>query len=789
MTRYLIPTNVPRELRNHLFAPVRVLPAQGKRGLAGKTDKIPYHPKRQHGISTHSPRQWMRFDEAVALAALDQAKTPVIGMLIQPGVVCIDLDNVVQPNGTLSSWAEGVVKQMDSWAEVSPSGRGLHIWAFADEGVGFDFVGDLREDGSRMEVYLGSAPRHVTLTGHTVLARPCRRFTHAEVDDLCRHNARKRPVDQVISDVPDLLDEDELPDPASMELNNEAYELLIEHRVPEEDVSSFLVKVCKSLHANRVTSEQMLSLLWYAPEVADWLNAKRPCGVEAQMEYLWKWQVLTAFEYNAPVPSSAVPELFQVEGDPEDLGLNYVEPAPSVPLGDAPLSDAVLADGAMLGFGDLDEEEPEGAGELVSVTSVKAARGYATLDEILASARGPITDQWIIQDVITRGGVTILGGAPGAGKSFMALDIGLRVAADMRWGSRLDGNQGLEGFKSGMPVHQGVVVYILAEAPGTLAPRTNGWVIHNQVDTTGVPFLAITMNTQREANAGKIDIGSKQFQQKLVKKLGEIERDHGKLALVILDTFRASAPGVDENSSNEVGPLMGMLEKLASDLNTGMLVVAHTGKNKGSGLRGSNALDGGCDQVLIMGKEYKPLVKGGTPVKTWSLRIEKSRTGRFEGTTMPVAMHKVLTGRLTQDEDLTPEEVLVVGIPERAESHGQDSLGEGESEATPATPDPVIEREALVLPPSACDGTAMTPEDMEALVLTTIEFMCERDGWHRSGVVAKPELVGASLQRVPPWVDGVRPNEVSEALERLLAADDPLVMRGPHGGYMLTAII
>jgi hypothetical protein len=71
--------------------------------------------------------------------------------------------------------------------------------------------------------------------------------------------------------------------------------------------------------------------------------------------------------------------------------------------------------------------------------------------------------------------------------------------------------------------------------------------------------------------------------------------------LIVVDTFARCAVGVEENSARDVGIWVDACDSLRRELNCGVLVVHHTGK-QGNAMRGSSALYGAADCVLMQRK-------------------------------------------------------------------------------------------------------------------------------------------------------------------------------------------
>lgn len=118
--------------------------------------KVPLTCDGQAASST-DPATWDSYDRARQADAGDG-----IGYVLSAvdDVVCIDLDHALDERGRPVPWAaELLARAPRTWVEISPSGRGLHIWGRAD------FLGGRRlpQPGGGIEVY-GSG-RYITVTG------------------------------------------------------------------------------------------------------------------------------------------------------------------------------------------------------------------------------------------------------------------------------------------------------------------------------------------------------------------------------------------------------------------------------------------------------------------------------------------------------------------------------------------------------------------------------------------------------------------------------------------------
>lgn len=106
-------------------------------------------------ISVTDERAWSSFESAVESDCGDGAGFVLNG----DGVVCIDLDDVVA-DGVVSEQARALIDSLpETYVEFSPSGRGLHIWGFAQLDAGRRFV----VDEMKVEIYPDG--RYLTVTG------------------------------------------------------------------------------------------------------------------------------------------------------------------------------------------------------------------------------------------------------------------------------------------------------------------------------------------------------------------------------------------------------------------------------------------------------------------------------------------------------------------------------------------------------------------------------------------------------------------------------------------------
>jgi phage FluMu protein Com len=93
----------------------------------GNQTKVPY---RIDGLraSPTNPNDWTDF--VTASRAFDPARYNGLGFVLkrEDNIVCIDLDNCIGEDGQICDEAMNIVKILNSWTEISQSGKGLHIF-------------------------------------------------------------------------------------------------------------------------------------------------------------------------------------------------------------------------------------------------------------------------------------------------------------------------------------------------------------------------------------------------------------------------------------------------------------------------------------------------------------------------------------------------------------------------------------------------------------------------------------------------------------------------------------
>jgi putative DNA primase/helicase len=105
----------------------------------GKSTKVPYQTNGKTA-KTDDSQTWNAFDVVLGAWSKASARYQGIGFVFADSdeFAGIDLDNCIDDQGRLKDWVRPVIEQFrDTYSEISPSARGIKIWAVARlNGVG-----------------------------------------------------------------------------------------------------------------------------------------------------------------------------------------------------------------------------------------------------------------------------------------------------------------------------------------------------------------------------------------------------------------------------------------------------------------------------------------------------------------------------------------------------------------------------------------------------------------------------------------------------------------------------
>jgi len=177
---------------------------------------------------------------------------------------------------------------------------------------------------------------------------------------------------------------------------------------------------------------------------------------------------------------------------------------------------------------------------------------------------------YLVKGLLQKASYAVGYGAPSEGKTFVFLDIGYHVAAGLPW--------------MGAKTHAGLVLHLAYEGAGGLVKRAKA--LRQKYGNKDVPLYVVNAAFNLREKPGRQELGQ------LIAELPE------KPVLIVIDTLARALMGGDENSAQDVGAFNSAIAALIESTGACVLVIHHSGKNKGAGARGSSALLGAIDTEL-----------------------------------------------------------------------------------------------------------------------------------------------------------------------------------------------
>jgi hypothetical protein len=165
-------------------------------------------------------------------------------------------------------------------------------------------------------------------------------------------------------------------------------------------------------------------------------------------------------------------------------------------------------------------------------------------------------------------GILVVYGESGAGKSFVALNASCCIGAGRPW--------------HGHEVERGIVIYVAAENPKSIRRRIWAWKQRHGVEHLPVLVVKSTVDLLN----GDADA--------LVALVTEVAEEHGKVAMVVVDTLARAMTG-NENAPEDMGRFVAACDRIREAGDCLVMIVHHCGKDTAKGARGHSSLRAATD--------------------------------------------------------------------------------------------------------------------------------------------------------------------------------------------------
>lgn len=208
---------------------------------------------------------------------------------------------------------------------------------------------------------------------------------------------------------------------------------------------------------------------------------------------------------------------------------------------------------------------------------------------------------WLIKGIVPKSELVVLYGESTAGKSFVAIDMGMAIARGLDW--------------VGRKTEQGRVVYIAAEGAGGFRNRLEAYGLHHGVDLAGIPFDVVAdcpnLLSRDDAVA--------------VAKAAVVG---GKVSVIVVDTFAQTTAGSNENAGEDMGKALAHCKGIHRATGATILLVSHMGKDLTKGIRGWSGVKAAADASIEITREDEvrtmrlDKVKDGEDGEAWGFKLQ-----------------------------------------------------------------------------------------------------------------------------------------------------------------------
>jgi phage/plasmid primase-like uncharacterized protein/KaiC/GvpD/RAD55 family RecA-like ATPase len=187
----------------------------------------------------------------------------------------------------------------------------------------------------------------------------------------------------------------------------------------------------------------------------------------------------------------------------------------------------------------------------------------------------------LVEGLFVIGETTVLYGDSNSGKTFWALSVATAIA------------NGTECY--GRMTDPGLVVYLASEAPASIRARMQAIKKFYGCSLENLAMVPVPLNFH-ESPQDALDV---------IDLVRAIEESKGKkVRLIIADTLSRMSAGANENSGEDMGPVMARFESVAKTTGAALMIIHHTGKDAAKGARGWSGIRAHIDtEIEVIEKE------------------------------------------------------------------------------------------------------------------------------------------------------------------------------------------
>lgn len=187
----------------------------------------------------------------------------------------------------------------------------------------------------------------------------------------------------------------------------------------------------------------------------------------------------------------------------------------------------------------------------------------------------------LVEGLMTIGSSVVVYGDSNSGKTFWALSVATAIAT------------GTDCY--GRKTDPGLVVYLASEAPASIRSRMQAIKKFHGCNLENLAMVPVPMNFYSGA----------QDAHDVIDMVRAIEQIKGHpVRLIIGDTLARMSAGANENSGEDMGPVMSRFDQVATATGAAMMIIHHNGKDAARGARGWSGIRAHIDtEIEVLEKD------------------------------------------------------------------------------------------------------------------------------------------------------------------------------------------
>ena len=187
----------------------------------------------------------------------------------------------------------------------------------------------------------------------------------------------------------------------------------------------------------------------------------------------------------------------------------------------------------------------------------------------------------LVEGLMTIGSSVVVYGDSNSGKTFWALSVATAIAT------------GSDCY--GLKTDPGLVIYLASEAPGSIRSRMQAIKKYHGCDLANLAMVPVPMNFYN----------GDQDAHDVIELVRAIEQIKGqRVRLIIGDTLARMSAGANENSGEDMGPVMARFDQVATATGAALMIIHHNGKDAAKGARGWSGIRAHIDtEIEVVEKE------------------------------------------------------------------------------------------------------------------------------------------------------------------------------------------